>query len=621
MEQFKNGECQNNKFIFLYKYIHVQIFVRINKLNLFLNSLIQQKYQRIHQLFKLFAISCHPILIKYTIFNFNKQSQSSKQNNLELILNRMIIIFAIFQIIQAAETIFSDSFQSSPPQWTSDPLGRKNSTSAQIVDCPSKPNQKCVNFISVSFGGDYFSKPITVDSQQDVVVQFSYLTRSNKQGYYSGLCVGWTDTSQTGFSWAANGYPAPTNDSQLYPNAIPWGSYDTTRPQIISDLADGWKIVVFTIPKASLQIVAKQQGSNQIKINLVMQHYNGPLFLSDIGAYYVTDFTVYYPGNCSSGCSTCNTFYDCTSCQTNYKYLNGQCIPSSCSDSLTNTIPYSKVTISNQQTSTQFTSTINIPGFDFNRCWYTQWVGLNHSTGAFSQLSYSVNQGDSSSAVMKLDKSTIQQADCIQDAQGYQCLFLVQILYNEQTLYKANYPYYITFNGTASSSLTLQNLLFNIPALAIPINSTVVFCQDYITCYDKSTKINITLNSRFYVRLSVEDSNLKQNKLTQGYVKLYGNGTNVNLTIIEYNNSVPGNITYFVQLNIVGYSGVNLAVTAGIGSSGQSRRRVLQSDDGIDRIGYGNITNITIKTRSKKLIIEENPEFGIILTMLIMIIL
>ena len=45
-----------------------------------------------------------------------------------------------------------------------------------------------------------------------------------------------------------------------------------------------------------------------------MQHYNGPLFLNDIGAYYVTDFTVYYPGNCSSGCSTCNTFYDCTSC-------------------------------------------------------------------------------------------------------------------------------------------------------------------------------------------------------------------------------------------------------------------------------------------------------------------
>ncbi|CAD8138823.1 unnamed protein product [Paramecium octaurelia] len=519
-----------------------------------------------------------------------------------------MLLVLLASLAYAQHIIFQDDFNAgeiNAQLW-------EKSDVAKIVPCPGTTNDYCVNIVRKSYGGGLKSMPFGIEMEQDVTIEFKYLTKSTpNRGVHSGLFVGYTDNTddkKSGFCWFASGYSyysdffnqtsQKTDQAYLCPN---------DESVLIQDLLNDWKTIKYTIPSKTLKT------KNQSLLSLVFQDFVNE---NTEGAYYITKILVYYNKNCTAKCEKCTTFYDCTSCQDPYRWLEGKCYKSDCGDSLELSIPYSKDSLVESSTSTTYSATIKIPGYDFQACWPAQWVTLGMEDGKFTELIFSYETA--STAKLILNQYNMTTANCKQhdNSNIFTCSFHFNVHFNEQIMYERNWTATIDYSKSSITSLQVPPKTLNPPALVITIEQQLDYCENANDCQWTTGKITLVLNQKFKVRLTIKDSNLKNWKLEQGYVKLQGTGTLVNLPILETVIG-EGEIIYTVRLAIKGEKGNGLAVTAKIinpNAAGSRRRRALQENTS-SQLAVGNLNGTQITFKSRQLVIEDDPEFSQLILM------
>ncbi|CAK85470.1 unnamed protein product (macronuclear) [Paramecium tetraurelia] len=480
---------------------------------------------------------------------------------------------------------------------------------AKIVPCPGTTNDYCVNIFKQSFGSGLKSKPFGIEMEQDVTIEFKYLTKSTpNRGVHSGLFVGYTDNTEdkkSGYCWFASGYSYYSdffNQTSQKTDAAYLCSKDESV--LIQDLLNDWKTIKYTIPSATLK------NKNQSLLSLVFQDFVNE---NSEGAYYITKILVYYNKNCTAKCEKCTTFYDCTSCQDPYRWLEGKCYKGECGTSLEQSIPYQKDTLLESSTSTTYSATIKIPGYDFQACWPAQWVTLGYEDGKFTELKFSYETA--STAKLILDQQSMTNANCKQHENSniFTCSFHFNVHFNEQIMYERNWTATIDYSKSSITSLQVPPKTLNPPALVITIEYKLDYCENVNDCQWTTDKITLVLNQRLKI--------LRNGKMEQGYVKLWETGTLVNLPILETVIG-EGEIIYTVRLAIKGEKGNGLAVTAKIinpNSAGSGRRRVLEENTN-SQLAVGNLNGNLITYKSRQLVIENDPEFSQLILMPLLLI-
>ncbi|CAD8053675.1 unnamed protein product [Paramecium sonneborni] len=511
----------------------------------------------------------------------------------------MLILF-LAQLLYAQHIIFEEDFKDG--QLNSD-LWKKSDV-ATIVPCPGTTNDYCANIVKQSYANGMISAPFKIEMEQDVTVEFKYLTKSTtNRGVQSGLFVGYTDEQQSGYCWFASGYSySSTFYKQNTQNTDPAYLCPNDESVLIQDLLNDWKTIKYTIPSATLK------AKNQSQLSLIFQD-----FINENigGAYYITKILVYYNKNCTARCSECTTFYDCTNCTEPYRWLEGVCYNVDCGNSLEQSIPYGTDSLVESITATTYSATIKIPNYDFKGCWPAQWVTIDKNDGKFTELKFWYDSP--STAKLLIDQYNMTGANCQQtdNPQIYDCSFHFNVHFNEQIMYERNWTATIDYSKSSILSLQVPPKTLNPPSLVIAIQSELDYCDNINDCKFTKDKITLVLNQRFKVRLTIIDSNLKSWKLEKGAVKLQGQGTLVNLPILETVIG-EGQIIYTVRLAIKGEKGNGFAVTAKITNPNvaSSRRRRVLNEDSTGRLAVGNLNGNQITFKSRTLQIEDDPEFS-----------
>ncbi|CAD8043299.1 unnamed protein product [Paramecium primaurelia] len=514
-----------------------------------------------------------------------------------------MLILILTSLSYAQHIIFQDDFNGGEISTT---LWEKYDV-AKTVPCPGTTNDYCVNIAKQSIGGGLQTMPFEIEMEQDVTIEFKYLTKSTtNRGVRSGLFVGYTDNTddkKSGYCWFASGYSyysdffnqtsQKTDPAYLCPN---------DESVLIQDLLNDWKTIKYTIPSSTLKT------KNQSLMSLVFQDF---VTENPEGAYYITKILVYYNKNCTAKCDKCTSFFDCTSCSDPYRWLEGTCYKVDCGNSLEQSIPDDKDSLVESATATTYSATIKIPGYDFQGCWPAQWVTLDINDGKFTELKFF--HESASTARLILDQFNMTTANCKQgeNTNIYTCSFHFNVHFNEQIMYERNWTATIDYSQSSITSLQVPPKTLNPPALAIPIESKLDYCENANDCQWTTDKITLVLNQRFKVRLTILDSNLKNWKLEKGYVKLQGKGTLVNLPILDTVVG-EGQIIYTVRLGVAGEKGNGFAVTAKIinPNGATSRRRRVLDEDTTPKLAVGNLSGTQITFKSRKLIIEDDPEFS-----------
>ncbi|CAD8044479.1 unnamed protein product [Paramecium primaurelia] len=522
----------------------------------------------------------------------------------------MLILF-LTQLSYAQHIIFQDDFSGGSINNT---IWENNNVS-KIVPCPGTINDYCVNIIKKSYGSGLNSFPFQIEMEQNVTIEFKYLTKSTQnRGSNSGLFVGYTNEMKSGYCWFASGYKYGGDFfNQTTDNNNPAYLCPKDQSVQIQDLLNDWKTIRYSVPSSTLI------DKNQTQMSLIFQD-----FINDNkdeeGAYYITKIVVYYNNNCTAKCDKCTSFYDCTNCSNPYRWLDGKCYKEDCGYSLEQSIPYEKDSLVESMTATTYSATINIPGYDFQGCWPAQWVTLDMDDSKFTELDFKYESA--STAKLVLDQQNIKNANCNQSQNSniYTCSFYFNIYYNEQIMYEKSWIATIDYSNSSITSLQEPPKIINPPALAISIESQIDYCENANDCKWTTDKITLVLNQRFKVRLTILNENLKNWKLEKGYVKLQGKGTLVELPILE---TVVGEgyIIYTVKLAIKGEQNNGFAVTAKIinPNVANNRRRRFLDEGTIPRLAVANLSGSKIIFRSRQVIIENNPEFSqLILTSLLL---